>query len=150
MLLCWIISMVCQAFLSHKIIATLAVFMAQHTSLVVSHSKNTTSDAFPDENKPLCKEGRHLIRSVCWSQNYDVADTPLSEDTVTSVNTNLLIKGIREINEKKRLMAADVRIVFSWLDERIFQEKQNETGSTDDIQLGRHHINEIWKPEIYI
>lgn len=113
-------------------------------------TKNHTLSVNYQEDGLLCKNRRQLTKSICLQKNYQVADTPNHEDKFIVVYTDIIIKGIREVNDKKRIMVIDVKIVFIWHDSRIVHETTKKEGEEGEIQLGRRQIEEIWKPEIYI
>ena len=113
-------------------------------------TNNHTLSVNYGEDVLLCKNGRKLTRSLCLQNNYQATDTPNPDDRFITVYTDIIIKGIREVNDKKRIMVIDVKIVFIWHDSRIVHEATEKEKEDGEIKLGRRQIEEIWKPEIYI
>ena len=126
------------------------VLIALYISLTKFHICHALGNNYASDNASLCLEGRYLTRSICLRQNYEVTSTPFSEDKLTKVYTDVTIKGIREVNDKKRIMVVDVKIVLSWNDDRIMHDVPKYKAMREEIQLDRQQSKEIWKPEIYI
>jgi hypothetical protein len=129
---------------SHIVVITLYICLAKF------HINHVFGINYQADNTSMCLEGRYLTRSICLRKNYEVTATPFSEEKLTKVYTDVTIKGIREVNDKKRIMVIDVKIVFSWSDERIMHDVPKYKDMRDEIQLDRQQSKQIWKPEIYI
>ena len=120
-------------------------------SRIELHDNQILESKFTKQHGSSCGEDTYLTRDICLRHNYDVTH---SEEALKEIHTNITVKGIREINDKKRFMVVDVKIVFTWHDGGIIRNKSNKSDPQirprTEIQLVGRQVGEIWKPEIYI
>ena len=120
-------------------------------SRIELHDNQILESKLTKEHGSSCGEDKYLTRDICLRHNYDVTH---SEEALKEIHTNITVKGIREINDKKRFMVVDVKIVFTWHDGGIIRNKSSKSDPQirprTEIQLVGRQVGEIWKPEIYI
>ena len=133
-----------------------------HTSLIFDgvqsridlHDNQILESKETEKHESNCGEDNYLTQDICLRHNYDVTGNIDSEEALKEIRTNITVKGIREINDKKRFMVVDVKIVFTWHDGGIIRNKSSKSDPQvrprAEIQLVGRQVGEIWKPEIYI
>ena len=123
-------------------------------SRIALHDNQILESKETEKHESNCGEGNYLTRDICLRHNYDVTGNIHSEEALKEIHTNITVKGIREINDKKRFMVVDVKIVFTWHDGGIIRNKSSKSDPQirprTEIQLVGRQVGEIWKPEIYI
>ena len=118
------------------------------------HDNQIFESKVTEKHESNCGQGDFLTRDICLRHNYDVTGNEHSEEALKEIHTNITVKGVREINDKKRFMVVDVKIVFTWHDGGIIRNKSSKSDPQirprTEIQLVGRQVGEIWKPEIYI
>ena len=121
--------------------------------LLLFGSANALWDSTNEEKELLRQAGctandRLLEAGACIPYNYRPQAIP--DKGNTKVYTTILKENIREVDNKREFMIADLKLKLQWVDERIKTNFSEDDKRNGGIGLSlQYQINTLWRPLLY-